>query len=535
MARRLNGAVIEQLGRIFGAGTVAGLDEAQLLERFVHKGDEVAFEALVTRYGPMVLGVCRRTLADPLDVEDAFQATFLVLVRKAGSIRNGNLLGNWLYGVAHRVAVRARANAARLRVRELAGVGAEESARSAPDNLDAQDLRQAIDLEVSRLPEKLRKAVVLCYLEGRTHDEAADRLGCPVGTVRSRLARARDLLRTRLTRQGLAPSATLLTGSPLTSELARASVPLPWKVKTVQAAITFAATRSAGAGMVSATSAALASEIFRSMIMTKFGIVITALAFSGVIAGGIGIATQGGFEEFKAPAAELPASSPIDEEDPEGQEQEGEGIGTDGDAGSPPEEEMPFSILSGQLIVGRTPEKDAVWVYSISDKTKSVFRAPKGVKVTPIVEGEDHIPLLAVGQEGEGIKEVAVYITFAGGGLSGHGPAFEWNRQELSEPFDGSVQPILSRSLALFPVGHRVYAFSSQINEGFEGEGEPEHIAGGNRPRFKPGWAVLELEEGAEPVPKILEGRIGLVQHNGQVHIFEPFAGTWDSFDIDEE
>ncbi len=125
MASGYRGSVVGSLGRLFEAGTVAGLSEAQLLERFLAQGDEAAFEAILQRHGPMVLGVCRRVLDDPHDIADAFQATFLILVKKARSIRDRDALGTWLYGVARRVAVRAKVNARRRHTRERTGIGAE--------------------------------------------------------------------------------------------------------------------------------------------------------------------------------------------------------------------------------------------------------------------------------------------------------------------------------------------------------------------------------------------------------------------------
>ena len=208
MKSRQNEAILGHVRQLFGAGTLVGMAEGQLLERFSSRRDEAAFELIVARHGPMVLGVCRRVLSDPHDVEDAFQATFLVLVRKAHSLRRRDLLGNWLYGVAHRVAVRARANAARRRTRERSG--AEAAAGKPPRDGDWRDLRPVLDEEIARLPEKYRAPVVLCFLEGQTHEEAARQLRWPLGTVKSRLARARARLQGRLTRRGLAPSAGLL-------------------------------------------------------------------------------------------------------------------------------------------------------------------------------------------------------------------------------------------------------------------------------------------------------------------------------------
>ena len=157
-------------------------------------GAEAAFAALVARHGPMVLGVCRCALPDPNDVEDAFQATFLVLVRRARSVRVGDSLGRWLYGVARRVAAKAQARSERARIRSLP-LGREPVASEPP--ADRIELLAALDEEVSRLPEKYLAPVVLCDLEGLTHAQAAARLRWPVGTVSGRLSRARDLLKNR--------------------------------------------------------------------------------------------------------------------------------------------------------------------------------------------------------------------------------------------------------------------------------------------------------------------------------------------------
>src|SRR5690242_10476628 len=158
MASGYRGSVIESVQRLFSTGAVSALSEAQLLERFLARGDQAAFEAILQRHGPMVLGVCRRVLDDPHDIADAFQATFLILVKKARSIRDREALGIWLYGVARRVAVRARVNARRLRTRERTGIDAEgldvdaDSGPSRSDRLEMQELRSLIDAELERLP-----------------------------------------------------------------------------------------------------------------------------------------------------------------------------------------------------------------------------------------------------------------------------------------------------------------------------------------------------------------------------------------------
>jgi RNA polymerase sigma factor (sigma-70 family) len=159
MVDRRSGLILKQFRTLFGQGTLVGMSEDLLLDRFVKHKDEAAFEAIVARHGPMVLGVCRRVLEDPEDIEDAFQATFLVLVRKAGSIRDRDLLANWLYGVAHRVAVRARARTYRRRLRERPAC--EEAAMLGESRDDPAELRAILDDEMSRLPDRLRAVVVL--------------------------------------------------------------------------------------------------------------------------------------------------------------------------------------------------------------------------------------------------------------------------------------------------------------------------------------------------------------------------------------
>jgi RNA polymerase sigma factor (sigma-70 family) len=187
------------------------LPDEQLLDRFLGTtgGEaEAAFRAVVTRHGPMVLGVCRHILNQQQDAEDAFQATFLVLARKADSIKDRRVLGRWLYEVAYRIAIRAKTNLIRRRTHERQG--AEMAVTTPETDAGWSELRPVLHEEVNRLPEKYRAPVILCYLEGKTNEEVAHLLQWPVGTVKGRLSRARELLRTRLTRRGLTLSAAFL-------------------------------------------------------------------------------------------------------------------------------------------------------------------------------------------------------------------------------------------------------------------------------------------------------------------------------------
>ncbi|MHB1559748.1 MAG: RNA polymerase sigma factor, partial [Isosphaeraceae bacterium] len=196
MTRLRSQSLVTQLRSLFAGGTLAGLGEGELLDRFVGARDEPAFEELVARHGPMVLAVCRRWLADPEDVEDAFQATFLVLVRKAGSLRDRQSVGPWLYGVAHRVARQARASALRRRDREMRVIEhrapSGQAAEPDPsDELAGREVIGAIEAEILRLPEKHRSAAVLCLVQGQSHEAAARALGWPLGTLKTRIAEAR--------------------------------------------------------------------------------------------------------------------------------------------------------------------------------------------------------------------------------------------------------------------------------------------------------------------------------------------------------
>src|SRR5262245_28063528 len=204
METRTLGQVFRYLRQIAAPADGSRLDAA-LLERFVAAGDEAAFAGLVERHGPLVLGVCRRVLHNHHDAEDAFQATFMVLARKARNIRRHEALAGWLYKVAFHLSMRLRASIERRRQAE------QRVPPAAAEPILWSDLRMVLDEELDRLPEKYRVPLLLCCLEGRTRDEAAEQLGCSVGALKMRLERARQLLRTRLARRGLSVSATILS------------------------------------------------------------------------------------------------------------------------------------------------------------------------------------------------------------------------------------------------------------------------------------------------------------------------------------
>lgn len=191
-----------------GGGALDRRTDSQLLEAYLAQGDECAFEAIVVRHGPRVLSTCRQVLGRSTEVEDTFQSTFLLLATKAGSIRNRDFLGPWLCGVAHRKAVRSKVQATQRLARERRAIPVTVSPRE--DDLDLQHIRRALHDEVDRLPDRIRRPILLCYLEGRTNEEAARLIGCPLGTLKDRLIKGRDMLRGRLARRGIALTVALM-------------------------------------------------------------------------------------------------------------------------------------------------------------------------------------------------------------------------------------------------------------------------------------------------------------------------------------
>jgi RNA polymerase sigma factor (sigma-70 family) len=271
---------------LFHSGTVVGLSDWELLERFKARegvSADTAFAALVARHGPMVLGVCHRLLRDPNDVADAFQATFLVLVRRARSVRVNDSLGRWLYGVSRRVALRARVTAARRLARETP-LSEVELPAPRPDSV-LEEWLAILDDEVARLPAKYRAAVVLCDLEGLTHEAAARQLGCPVGTVESRLSRGRERLRSRLAHRDLSPT-----------------VPVALVDQTIRAALCWSGAKTATAGVVSASAAGLAGEVLKGALMTK--VIMSAIVILGLAAGAAWALTGTGRENHDQALAE---------------------------------------------------------------------------------------------------------------------------------------------------------------------------------------------------------------------------------------
>ncbi len=281
-------AAIRDLQALFNMGVTGTLSDAQLLDRLVERQEEAVFEEIIRRHGPMVWGVCRRILRDSHDAEDAFQVTFLVLARKSASIRPREKLGNWLYGVAYQTAMKARAQRTKRQSREAHVLDMPEP-MAAPDD-PRDELAESLDRELSRLPEKYRIPIVLCDLEGWDHREAANQLGWPVGTVSSRLSRARVMLASRLSRRGLSLSAGSLALL-LAQESASAGMPTRLIGHTAQAARLFAMGGMATAGVVPAKVAVLTAEVMKIMLLSKIKMVaVMVLAASALAIGGTSLA-----------------------------------------------------------------------------------------------------------------------------------------------------------------------------------------------------------------------------------------------------
>jgi RNA polymerase sigma factor (sigma-70 family) len=270
------------LGMVAGPGNGA-LTDSQLLERFVRTRDEAAFETLLWRHGPMVLGLCQRILRRSHDAEDAFQATFIVLFKKAGSIDKHDALGSWLYKCAYRIALKAKAQESDRRQREALTPPGERWERDA--DLVWRDLRPVLDAELNHLPEKYRSPLVLCYLEGKTQEQAARELQWPAGTVAGRLARGKELLRSRLTRRGLT---LMLAGFAGTLAHAQAGVvPKVLVLSTLTSAKLFSSGKAAA---VSPNAVGLARTFLNALLVTRIKLVAAAMLAASVVAGGATVA-----------------------------------------------------------------------------------------------------------------------------------------------------------------------------------------------------------------------------------------------------
>ncbi len=550
MASRQPGATVNYLGQLFNHGTASGLSERELLDRFLAARDEIAFEAILARHGPMVLGVCRRILRDRHEIDDAFQATFLVFARRAGSIRGAESVGRWLHGVARRVARRADAQRTLLSVRG-GDLSAEEPASpdGSPDEIAVgKELLAVLDDELTRLPASLRSPIILCDLEGLTREEAANRLGWPVGTVHSRLSRARDQLRRRLFRRGLTANDAAFSAA-----IAYRPVPLSLFKATVGLSVKFASRRAALSAACPVPSTLLAQGVLHTMMISNLKILgTTALACSlalgvlgksvvqsGAEAGGLNQAAvdrQEREEEKQEPGdmqeevarlrrqntqlqkevddlrrqlesmrrpdpAKLP--KPAAASDP--QRPPGEpgvpipGLSLHRGGSNSTKKNRLNYVSTGQIIVVVSPDGNTVTAYSTeTGKAKSLqLLRHDGAKykVVPIVS-----PGLALlHMKGQSIAQLAAFNLIDG----------NWHTQTLNELVD-EAKPLVGPGLAVYPIGRRLYAFSATAKR----------------------WDVLELPEGAVPIPALGPAAI-TCEYEGRLHVFSAKTGTWEAISIE--
>jgi len=296
MATAQSDTVIRHLRRAVLRQDGAGRTDGQLLASFLDQKDEAAFEALVRRHGSMVFGVCRRVVGNHHDAEDAFQATFLVLARKASSVRPRERVANWLHGVALRTAMKAKAMTAKRQRREKQVTEMPEPEAAEHDQW--RDLQPLLDQELNGLPENYRLPVLLCDLEGKAIKEAAQQLGWPQGTLAGRLARGRKLLAKRLASRGVVLSAGSLA-LVVSQNVASAGVPISLMSSTVKAACRIAAGQTTAAGLVPCKVALLTEGVLKTMFMTKLKNVMAVLL---VMAAAIGLGA--GFLGYGTAAAQ---------------------------------------------------------------------------------------------------------------------------------------------------------------------------------------------------------------------------------------
>src|SRR5579864_9006440 len=283
----LNGA-LQHLRKIAAVRTCQDLSDRDLLERFVNARDDAAFTVLIERHGPMVLGVCQRALPNFHDAEDACQATFLVLARKAASVRKKTSLSTWLHGVACRVAANLKRGHARRKSREY-GVN-DRSPKDPAAEVTWREVQTILDDELRRLPERYRAPMILCYLECLTREDAAKQLGLSPTALHGRLERAREVLRKSLTRRGLTLGATMSSAA-LGESLAHAALAPTFVVSSTRAAMLLAAGQPLTDGVVTTPVLALTQEVLKTMFLTKLKLgtaaVLCACLFVAIIAGSI--------------------------------------------------------------------------------------------------------------------------------------------------------------------------------------------------------------------------------------------------------
>jgi RNA polymerase sigma factor (sigma-70 family) len=526
-------AVVRHLHTLFNVGVIAGSTDGQLLEQFTcqrREAAEVAFAALLQRHGPMVLRACLEIVGNDHDAQDAFQATFLILARKGRTLWVRDTLGPWLHRVAKRAAIRVKTTANRQRAieRRVAEIGEN---RGRFEKRSREDLGQALHEEVDQLPSHYRLAIVLCDLEGHSYDEAARYLGCPVGTVRSRLARGRERLRGRLVRRGLAPAAELANVA-IVSNATPMNVPVALLESTIQAVVRGHKAGSATAGVVvSASVFKLADGVLRAMLWTKVKTMIALTLAAGVTVVSLGLLARGAHDgprrgrleepgRTESQAAAAPSAAPLKPTQVRGKEAPS----------------RPRSVFEAREPIRAFSNQTKAWAYNPETKTWHTYTAPKGVQVYELSQNprEDFV---VVGLSGEVITEVAAFSINSG----------RWIRHTLTEPARVGLAPIISTHLAAYFVGRHVYAFSSLTGkwstqilsepvqrgigpEVWHGDGFMVHAAGRHAYAViaeTGNWTVLEMEKGATAAAHPGPSGTTLVSGGDRLYTVDPKTGQF--------
>jgi len=552
--------VLGQFTTLTTVGVVGGLSDAQLLQRFLGTRDgagQAAFAALVERHGPMVLRVCLQVLGNPHDAQDAFQATFLVLARRAGSVRRADSVASWLHGVALRVAARARADAARRRAHERRGA-ATRAAEPAPEAGEPASWA-GLHAEVARLPARYREPVVLCYLEGLTTEAAAVRIGCPRGTVLSRLSRARARLRGPLARRGLAPAGAMLA-SGLAADAA-AALPASRVEATVRAALGFAGRRTAETASASAAATTLARGVLHAMTIFRFKVFGTATLAGALALGGVQTFGQfGGIGGGSAP--EAPRAEPKDDDRQDTLRRKADKIQAEliasvrrtaelrklledvraelnaprvpptatatteatepgartlghmrpGDSQGVPGE--PRVTRFDNLIIATSPEGERIAIHNRDTGVTSSLRLPASkeapLEVTPVFG----TTVLALSLKGQKITKVAAANAIEG----------RWYTQELREPAESEAVPTVRGDVVVYGLGRYAYAFSPQARRWDVVELPPGVKA-------EPLWDDYKFTPSVKGAPIISSGKV-TVKGGGHIFTFNSQTGKWIDFDL---
>ncbi len=492
MVQSKGGKVAQELEVLWSAGTVTGASDAQLLQRFTLDRDataELAFRELLERHAPMVMGVCRQIVRRPQDADDAFQATFLVLVRKARSMQVRESIGPWLYKVAYRTALRARVYAARHAPLALDDI--ESSVGSPSEVGSALETAPLLHDEIGRLPEKYRSPIVLCHLEGKTHEEAARVLNWPVGTLSGRLSRGRALLKGRLERRGLAvPMAAVARPFLNLGDLPPGSL----IASTLKSALLFAASQPVAPNVLSLT-----QGVLRNMLFQKFKTAFLAIVVVGSVSGVAGALALRAAQVQAPPdpnarsAAAAVQTNPnapitIPLNPPAAQLRKGKN--------HPNLDHNPV-LGMGSILVVKSQDGRAynAWSDDVDQDVTGGWQriaVPDGVKVTPIYT----VDTVAFVYEGKAIEEIAAFS-------AKHGL---WERVKLRAPLEGPVQPLLGNGFALYQGGNVFYAFSAE----------------------KGAWSVLEVaaDATAPALTSWTENHL-LVRQGKRLYAFSLKQGKW--------